>query len=81
MLLTLKSVLLSFGEPRTPAEHLVDLLVMQQDADRQSSHSLQYEGHQRVAVGRRPVFYINICLVPIHRWFMTHICRWLPPPT
>jgi hypothetical protein len=81
MLLTLKSALLSFGEPRTPAEHLVDLLVMKQDADRQSSHSLQYEGLQRVAVSRLPVFYINICIVPIRRRSMTHICRWLPPPT
>jgi len=81
MLLALKSALLSFGEPRTPAEHLVDLLVMQQDADRQSSHSLQYEGHQRVAESRRPVFYINICIVPIRRRSMTHISRWLPPPT
>jgi hypothetical protein len=81
MLLTLKSALLSFGELRTLAEHLVDLLVMQQDADRQSSHSLQYVGHQKVAVSRRPVFYINICIAPICRRFMTHICRWLPPPT
>jgi hypothetical protein len=48
-------VLLSFEELLTLAEHLVDLPVMRLDVDRQSSHSLQSEGHQKVNVNRRPV--------------------------